>query len=595
MNLWNRVKRSLAGVGQSLIRYPLTAFWLVCLAVVNAVEVEHPFDSYDRWLFTLLVGAIGGVVAEHLYERFLKRERQRWILLLAFGILAVVYYFLLPGTNFGNIVYFLRSLVLIFALFIASVWIPSIRNERVYFHQMFLANVKSMVISLLFSLVLTAGVGAIIGAVDQLLFAVDFRFMTHVANIIWSLFAPLYFLSLLPDERKQAAETPERISDPQTEKLETPFTVPRFLELLLSYIIIPVVAIYTVILLLYVILNMGSEFWTDNLLEPLLVSYAVAVTIIYLLSCNVKNKIVAFFQKVFPKVMLLIVLFQTIASVLKIQQMGITHGRYYVILFGVFAIFSAFVFSFFPPSKNGWIAVVLLVLSFISITPPMDAFTVARNSQSHLLERTLLKNKMVENREVIPKKEIPVEDKVKITRSVIYLYDMDAMEQAKYLPKTFQPYYQMERTFGFPLTYSTAEETGQRGRTAFFEWDHHTVVSVDSADYLIRFYLSPSEEELEPIQIQEESGETYVVKTEYTNPYYRTDLLDEEGDVVLSLELEELFQQAFQAAEEKASLSQEDMSLSTENEKAELKVLAVSLEEYAERKSGDLFLFIRFK
>ena len=55
----------------------------------------------------------------------------------------------------------------------------------------------------------------------------------------------------------------------------------KFLEGLISYIIIPITAIFTVILLLYVIMNITGDFWKDNLMEPLLVTFSITVIVVY--------------------------------------------------------------------------------------------------------------------------------------------------------------------------------------------------------------------------------------------------------------------------------------------------------------------------
>ena len=54
---------------------------------------------------------------------------------------------------------------------------------------------------------------------------------------------------------------------------------PKFFEILISYIIIPLIAVFTIILLVYIIKNIGGEFWSDNLLEPMIVSYSIFVIV----------------------------------------------------------------------------------------------------------------------------------------------------------------------------------------------------------------------------------------------------------------------------------------------------------------------------
>nr|WP_238321825.1 DUF4153 domain-containing protein [Carnobacterium jeotgali] len=116
--------------------------------------------------------------------------------------------------------------------------------------------------------------------------------------------------------------------------------------------LIPLTAIFTVILLVYLLQNITGDFWTNNLLEPMLVSYSVTVILVYLLASNIETKSALLFRKIFPKVLVPIVLFQTISSVLKIQETGLTHGRYYVILFGLFAVIAGLIFSILPVKKK---------------------------------------------------------------------------------------------------------------------------------------------------------------------------------------------------------------------------------------------------
>ena len=176
------------------------------------------------------------------------------------------------------------------------------------------------------------------------------------------------------------------------------------------------------------------------MLEWLLVSYAIIVIIVYILACNLENKFALLFRKIFPKILVPIVVFQTIASFLKIQEMGVTHGRYYVILFGIFATIAGLIFSFMKPKHNGLIAIALLVLSAISIIPPIDAFTVSKNNQISFLEQKLTENDMLENNEIVPKADVAQKDKIVITKVVTYIDNMGYTKEVAYLPSNFSAY-----------------------------------------------------------------------------------------------------------------------------------------------------------
>ncbi|MDF2845952.1 MAG: putative rane protein, partial [Herbinix sp.] len=211
----------------------------------------------------------------------------------------------------------------------------------------------------------------------------------------------------------------------------------RFLETLITYIILPITAVFTIILLIYIIANIRQDFWTDNLMEPLLISYSITVILVYLLASTLNNTMARLFRSIFPKVLVPIVLFQVVASLLKTREVGITYGRYYVILFGIFAVISGVIFCFKSVHKNGLIAPVLIVLSLISILPFINAFTLSREVQENRLQKVLEQNNMLVGQKVVPRPEISKNDKEIIISSIEYLEEVDAVEGYDYMMRTY--------------------------------------------------------------------------------------------------------------------------------------------------------------
>src|SRR5690606_9799957 len=120
------------------------------------------------------------------------------------------------------------------------IWIPSIKS-KVSFNKSFLISFKAFFIALFFSGVIFGGTAVILGATDTLLFSVDYRAFSHASNVIFVLFGPLYFLSLIPLYPGKA-----NMGDEQTlAGIEQEANCPKFLEILISYIIIPLIAVFT--------------------------------------------------------------------------------------------------------------------------------------------------------------------------------------------------------------------------------------------------------------------------------------------------------------------------------------------------------------
>ena len=581
MRVLNSFKKNLDGIILSLNRYPVVIGWLIALALLNAFQIQQEFDMYSRLLFTGLTGTMFALVAQHIYERFTVKKMNRWLLSLISVALAIMYYFTLPSNNQYELIYPIRTMVLLFSLLIASIWIPTIKREQIPFHSNFLATFKAVLATALMTIVLGAGVSAILSSVDYLLFSIDFRVYLHVWNSILVLFAGLYFLSLVPDYSKEEVDLLARTSE-----------VPKFLEILLVYIIIPIVVIYTFVLAAYVAINIGGEFWTDNSLEPLLVSYAIIVTIVYLLVCNVTHKYSELFQKIFPKIMLVVVLFQTVASVFRIQDYGMTHGRYYVILFGIFSTAAAIIFSFFPKNKSGWIAPILIVLSLISVAPVVNAFSVGRSSQENLLEDTLVKNDMVVGGEVVPNSEISIADKVAITRSVEYLTTWTDGKTIPYVPNNFNIYADFEDVYGFSQVYSLTDGENPQGPTGtyvYLDWENTPSIPLDGADYLLKMNFYSDQEVSHAVT--EDVTVTMVSSDEVV-------LEDSEGGELLRFELAALLEKALAESDEVQKGNVADLTAmmeTQENEHAKMTIIITQLDKYDDQISGEFFIAITIK
>lgn len=581
MRILNSFRKSLDGIILSLNRYPVVIGWLIALALVNAFQIQRGFDMYSRLLFTGLTGTLFALVAQHIYERFTAKKTNRWLLPLSSVFLAILYYFTLPNNNQHELIYPIRTIVLLFALFIAFIWIPTIKRDFLPFHSNFLAIFEALIMTALMTFVLVIGVLAILSSINLLLFSIDSRVYLHILNSIIILFAGLFFLSLVPDYSKEGVE-----------RSRPAFEVPKFLEILLVYIVIPVVVIYTFILAAYVVINIGGEFWADNSLEPLLVSYAIIVTVVYLLVCNVTHKYSELFQKVFPKIMLVVVLFQTVASVLRIQDYGMTHGRYYVILFGIFSTAAAVIFSFFPKNKNGWIAPILIVLSLISVAPVVNAFSVGRFSQESILEDTLQKNEMFVSGEVVPNAEISLADKVAITRSVDYLTTWTDGKTIPFVPNNFNFYSDFEDVYGFSQVYSLTDgENPQRptGKYVYLDWEVTPTIPLNGADYLVRMNLYTGEEVSHAIT--EEEKVTMTSSDEVV-------LEDSTGGVLLRFDMTALYEKALAESSEVQKGNTADLAAmmeTKENEHAKMTIILTQLNEYDDEISGEIFIAITIK
>lgn len=602
MRFVDKMRDKLEGLIQAVNRYPLTMVFLVAIAVVNVLLINNDLESYYRYLFAFLIGAVLSAVGQQIYERFFTKTSERILLMGGAVLLTILYYFVIGSVSIFNTENGTKTAVIMFAGIMAFIWVPSIKS-RINFNDVFMATFKAFFTTVLFTTVIAGGVSLIIFATDSLLFNVGDKTIPHILSLIFSLFAPIFFLSFTPrypGKNDGVESADEHLL--REEHLEKAIACPRNLEVLISYIIIPLTAIYTIILLIYVLVNITSDFWTKNLMEPLLVSYAITVIIVYILSSTVENKFTSLFRKVFPKVLIPIVFFQTLASILKINEMGITHGRYYVILFGIFAIIAALIFSLVPIQKNGMIVAVLILFSAISIIPPIDAFTVSRHNQTNILEEVLVENKMLENNQVLPNESISIEDKITITRTVQYLNSMNYAEKVTWLPKDIWEYDKFNKTFGFNEVYDSFEDPDSQSQYAYLELGENPFINIEGFDFMTSMNTNNSytEEDLTENRSFEKNGVTYLLTERMDEGHVVIGITNENDEELITIHTQDIFAKIFgqnkdRYVEKNNMLSIEMATLSEENDKAKINILVNSAGMYENGYDADFTVFIHVK
>ncbi len=555
----------LKGLTKASSRYPLTVVFLLAAAVIAAVAITIEKD-YTKQLMACAVGVVLSASLEAAWERFFSKWSTRFALMGCGAALTLGYYLILmPAPKFSMEIS-IRTSVTLFALFIAFIWLPVIQS-RISFNESFMAVFKAFFHSFLYSAVIYGGCSLIIVAIDTLIMNIGTKAYSHTANIVFVLFAPLFFLSLIPVyPGKQEEDMASNEISVQDDRINKAAFCPKFLEVLISYIIIPLTSVFTIILLLYIVKNIREEFWTNNLLEPMLVSYAITVILVYILSSRLENKFAAIFRRVFPKVLVPIVLFQIASSVLSLGNTGITHTRYFVILFGIFAAAAGVVMSLVPVKKNGIIAAMLIVFSIVSIIPPVDAFTVSRVSQEKLLKSTLIQNEMLNNNTITPNASISDEDKKKIASSTEYLSRMEYTDKIEWLPDNFIIYEDFYTTFGFN-EYDVPEKDNR-----YINVYLNPSIAIDIAGYdvMTHAYFNSDETVDSKICDIETAGKHYVLNKVKMEDDYDITLMDDKNREMIRYPLGEIFSRFANYTQEKAQISNEEATFTTENEQVKL-------------------------
>lgn len=610
-----KFKNRWKGMLDTVMRYPLTVVLLAAAMLSNTISLAiEESDPYGKLLITFLLGALISAVLRLVYERFFTKPAVRFLFLGATVLLTFLYYLCIRNADWNTQIT-VRTSVIMFILMIAFIWVPVIRS-RYNFNDSFMAVFKGFFMSLLFHGVMYLGIVLIIGATNQLLIEVDAKAYIHSANILFVFFAPFYFLSMIPyypgkreqyadmEGEQQLPETPDAetklpikeeligdeitkekkelsVKEGKTEGKKEPtakeealvkaITPARFLEALISYAIIPITAVFTIILLLYIITNITGEFWSDNLMEPLLVIYSITVIIVYILASTIHNAVAGYFRKIFPKVLIPVVLFQTVASILKIRDVGITYGRYYVIMFGIFATVAGILFCINPVRKNGLLAPVLIILSVISILPVTDAFTVSRSVQIKRLENTLRRNDMLNGDTLTPKSNLSERDEKTIISSVEYLNRLDYTKDISWL-SGYRKTYDFEKVFGFSIY---ADMPKQMTYISIVR-DQSSPIPVQGYDFIAHMYGKSGEENVSYTL----EGDTYTLRDASTSKDVAI-ILEKNGIEINRIDMTKIYNGFTDSTESEVKTTQE-LTFTSSNPYSTLTVIIENFYGYIE-------------
>ncbi|MBP1761537.1 MAG: hypothetical protein H6Q64_1079 [Firmicutes bacterium] len=565
--LLGAIKGIIQGLVKAISRFPLTVLCLVAATSLVCYMIsldKSPDILIQKLLFTCLMGAFLGVAAQFSCERFERLARFRLLVYFGAVVLVGAYYLSLGSSPSIEFDVQIRTFVAVFAMFCFYLWVPSYR-DGFNFESIALIHVKAAFTSVLYSAVLSAGCASIIATVDILLFNINDDAYGYTMSIIWILFAILYYLSLLPKFNS------EDESDREYARMESEY--PRLLEILISYIAVPLVTIYTLVLVAYFIKILVTMHWPSGQLGPMVLAYSTAGLIIYILAGRLENRPTSLYRLIFPKVLIPIVIMQLVSVAIRLNAFGVTESRYYVALFGIFSIVCAVILSIRPIARNSIIVLLAAGFALISIIPPIDAFTVSRVSQTTRLENLLQAEGVLADGKISPKADVSMDLRIETTNILQYLQNRKYTGKIAWLPANFDLYKDMKNTFGFETAYP--EYPGQADYFyAATKMDE--VIGIKGYDIMYNghSYRGQGKNEVTPVNFTIDNEKYQLSITRMSTQETRVAVKDAAGKELVGTGLYDFVQSLRGVTEQsKGSLSSEEMTLVTEKNGYKLYIL----------------------
>lgn len=277
---------------------------------------------------------------------------------------------------------------------------------------------------------------------------------------------------------------------------------PKPIRLIVSFILLPLLLVYAVILYLYA--GKIAVTWTlpEGGVVYLVSGFGVVGTIAWLASVplHAQSGFVATFARNFYRVLLLPLILLAVGIGFRIGEYGVTEERYVVVLCLLWLVFSS-VFALLATSRHAprFIYLSLISLLFLAAAGPWGAVSLSMSSQLHRLEAAMTRAGMLVNGQAVKPETPPAHrDVVEISALMDYFVSVKRFDDALALlgqpPDTLSPpdsdYYRraqlaLEKA-GITYVDPWNRDRVQEGfRTVFYRKDNNDqVYDVRGFDYL---------------------------------------------------------------------------------------------------------------
>ena len=558
MKLESKIRSSVTELSKSLQRFPLTAILsfilLVLMIAYNELNMRGDYEqqaSLMRFIKIAALGTLLSVSLKHLAESFLPKKNSLILMVpLLFALLLIYYVFYTKRITMIDDIRFAATLFFSLVLVFYTSKLKEQKHYEVYVIKVF----NGAFMTALYSGVLYFGISAIIFTINALFDAeIESKYYFYFFLIVTLIFGVLMLLSKLPAK---------------DEEFEG-YVYSKGLKVLLLYIVIPLISIYTVILYVYFAKILITQTWPRGIVSNLVLWYAVlcAAVIFFLTPILEEKPIAKLFRVWFPRLLIPILAMMFVSIGKRINQYGFTENRYYVVLLGIWILLVMIYFVLSKSLRNIFLPLSLSLFVFLSVYGPLSAFNVSSMSQNSRLTALLEKNNMIQDGLVIPSTAVSKTDRENIS-SIVYFFDRRDLTKINYLEDDFEMA-DFEKTFGFSATenYFPSQQYvylyAQPGNTSIDIKGYDYSLTLSSDDQMIKINENTS--------IRYDKTKKSIVVSEGNELLLEADITDQLKSLVESY-----------SQDSKGNATYDQTTFIEENSKVKLKFIVTELSGYKE-------------
>ena len=326
--------------------------------------------------------------------------------------------------------YIAFSLIL-YLIFLSISYLPNRKDFEIFVVRVF----TRFFTTVLYSLVLYLGLAAILFTIDQLLGVnIKSELYYYTFLIVAGIFAPSFFLAGLPTK----------------DEILSLKDYSRLLNVLVLYIIMPLISIYTIILYIYFGKIIITRQWPEGLVSHLVLWYSViSAAVLFFISPLLHEKTwPRRYMKYFPKVILPLIVMMFISIGIRINAYGVTENRYFVVALGIWVFLVMIYFATTKKLRNIILPLSLAVITFISVFGPFSSYSISKYSQNKRLTKIFIANNMIKDSKVIKASAVVSDEDARQITSILNYFDRNhSLKDVKRLPQDFKTS-DMEKVLG---------------------------------------------------------------------------------------------------------------------------------------------------
>ncbi|MDD5601318.1 MAG: DUF4153 domain-containing protein [Actinomycetota bacterium] len=588
MTISSSIKKLSTSLYNSIRRFPVTIALGVIVAVMAIFQVhwENISDSTRTLLTNLqMIFAMGiplSACIGILFERFKNiKPYFRALICLAGAAFLILYYFTLPEEiNTISMTRYAAINIALYLCFIFIPYLPKIKNFEMYVIKLF----TRFIITVVYSGVIYAGICVIIFTIDKLLFEFNASGLVYsdAFFLVAGTFGICFFLAGVPAAGEELDKN----------------DYPSILKILVLYILIPMLSIYTLILYIYFLKILITLQWPEGVVTNLVLWYSIVGTAVLFFVSPLKDSVkwVKYFISWFSKLILPLIVMMFVSMGIRISAYGITENRYYVLVMGVWLAAIMIYYSLKKSPNSIILPVSLAIIAVLSVVGPWSSFSVSEYSQNKRLEAILTKYDMIENNEITrAKTELSTADKIEITEIISYFENTDRLEDVKYLPENYD-YSNFEEIFGFaPIYQANYLATGEE-EVYFYRFLGPSSTPIDIKDFDYFFYIkgasyNSNQQTDKELTVTFDITSLELVVNSKGKEIYKKNLYDY---------VESIYKKQNTTGSDPDSLAAADMTFTDENDNVRVKILIENItgENQPDKKiiqTFDFYLFVKIK